>query len=217
MQQLNSGYYSDNWKEKGRRNGFPLLYNLWIYENMFDDDCPKRQDWLARYPAMWIVIPAVFRHWKDGRRISFTLHRPHRVVEKVRREGPGQPVPDSRLGDEEAVEAFTCTPLIRNLGIDYGREGKRQGRYLLGRWLRTVCLSVYSGCGGGKCPYGFLSVSGTGTSSVCQTDKILYEGDGTCRREAWDVDGFCGRMISAHRNPAFFSLGNFPGSFQALL
>ena len=97
MQQLNRQDIIRIIEGKGAAERVPLLYHLWIYENMFDDDCQKRQDWLTQNPCDVDHIPAVSGHNGRAEGGSF-LFLGSAGGEKYGGEGPGQPVPDSGLG-----------------------------------------------------------------------------------------------------------------------
>lgn len=180
MQQLNRQDIIRIIEGKGAAERVPLLYDLWIYENMFDDDCQKRQDWLAQYPCdvdhKFLQFPGTTEGWKEDP--SFFWAPPG--VKSTEGKGLDSQFLIADWEDEETVEAFYATFPDPESPALITEEKVKDGRYLLGRWWDCLFERLWRLRGNGKCPYGFLSVSGTDTSSVCQTDKILYESDGTC-------------------------------------
>lgn len=55
---------------RGHAERVPVLYDLWIGENVFDNDAEKREQWLERYPRdvedIFLLMPDVFEGKEDA-------------------------------------------------------------------------------------------------------------------------------------------------------
>lgn len=134
MQQLNRQDIIRIIEGKGAAERVPLLYDLWIYENMFDDDCQKRQDWLAQYPCdvdhKFLQFPGTTEGWKEDP--SFFWAPPG--VKSTEGKGLDSQFLIADWEDEETVEAFYATFPDPESPALITEEKVKDGRYLLGRW-----------------------------------------------------------------------------------
>lgn len=119
---------------KGHAKRVPLLYDLWIGQNMFDDSAEKWKTWQSQYPCdvdhIFVNMPGLTEGPKEDP--NYFWAAPGVKV------GGGKGLDTQCViedwEDEEAVEAFFDSfPDPDSPALIPGPKQK-DGRYLLGRW-----------------------------------------------------------------------------------
>lgn len=109
----------------------PLLYDIWIYDNVFGDNPDKRLEWLEQYPCdvddVFLQMPGMTEGPKEDP--DFYWAAPGTSCAK----GQGLDA-QCLIEDWEDAEAFYATfPSPESPALIAGKKEK-DGRYLLGRW-----------------------------------------------------------------------------------
>ena len=193
----------------------PLMYDIWIYDNMFGDDPQKRQAWLQQYPCdvdhIFMQFPGITEGPKEDPDFFWGIPGAAPV------EGAGL---DSQClirdwEDEEAVEAFYASfPDPDSPALIVGNK-QRDGRYLLGRWWDCFFERLWRLRGMENALTDFYLYPEQVHRLFDRLSKF-YMRVMERAKEAWDVDGFLYQMISGHRRRRSFHW-IFSGNFLRII
>ena len=116
---------------KGAAERVPLLYDLWIYGNLFGDSAEKRAEWLKKYPCdvqeVFLQMPGVTEGPAEDP--DFYWAMPGTKLEENIGLDSQCLIPDW----EEAEEFYRTFPDPESVALIPSKV-ERDGRYLLGRW-----------------------------------------------------------------------------------
>lgn len=116
---------------RGAAARVPLLYDIWIYDNVFQDNAGKRKEWLEQYPCdvddIFLQMPGMTEGPKEDSDFYWAA--------------PGKkPIEAKGLDDrcmiddwEDAEEFYHTFPDQESPALIVEKKVK-DGRYLLGRW-----------------------------------------------------------------------------------
>lgn len=119
---------------KGRAERIPLLYDIWIYDDVFGEDAEAHQKWQAKYPCdvdhIFLNMPGMTEGYEEDP--DFFWAPPG----KSNQEGAGL---DAQCvledwEDEEEVESFYRTFPDPESVVLIREKKEKDERYLLGRW-----------------------------------------------------------------------------------
>jgi len=116
---------------RGAAKRVPLLYDIWIYDNVFHNNQEKRKEWLKSYPCdvdeVFLQMPGTTEGYPEDQDFFWGI--------------PGKQCKEAKGLDsqcliedwEEAEEFFSSFPDPDSKALITGKKEK-DGRYLLGRW-----------------------------------------------------------------------------------
>ena len=213
MQQLNRQDIIRIIEGKGAAERVPLLYHLWIYENMFDDDCQKRQDWLTQYPCDVDHKFLQFPGTTEGRKEDPSFFWAPPGVKSTEGKGLDSQFLIADWEDEEAVEAFYTTFPDPESPALITEEKVKDGRYLLGRWWDCLFERLWRLRGMENALMDFYLYPEQVHRLFARLTKF-YMRVMERAKEAWDVDGFFVSDDIGTQKSAFFSLEIFREFFK---
>ena len=128
---------------RGRASRVPILYDMWIYNNIFDGDDEARAQWLAKYPKdiqiVDINLPVAFDAPEDDPQYMWA---PRKMEEQSDVGIDAQCVIEDWEEEEEEFYANFPSPEYKGL---IGNNPAPDGRYRLGRswfWLFERLWSI---------------------------------------------------------------------------
>ena len=190
-----------------------MLYDLWIYGNVFGNDPKAHADWQSRYPcdvdSIFLNMPGMTEGPEEDP--GFYWAPPGVRLQ----EGVGL---DSQFvledwEDEDKVEAFFSTFPDADSPALISCEKRKDGRYLLGRWWYCYFERLWSLRGMENALTDFYLYP----DEVHRLFEKLTEFYMRCMeraKEAWDVDGFFVSDDIGTQNAPFFSLEIFREFFK---
>ena len=198
---------------KGRAERIPMLYDLWIYGNVFGEDAQAHAEWQSQYPcdvdSIFLNMPGMTEGPKEDP--GFFWAPPGVQVQ----EGVGL---DAQCvlkdwEDEEEVEAFFNTFPDPDSPALIPSKKPGDGRYLLGRWWYCYFERLWSLRGMENALMDFYLYP----DEVHRLfDKLthFYMRCMERAKEAWDVDGFFISDDIGTQNAPFFALDIFREFFK---
>ena len=197
----------------GRAKRVPLLYDLWIYDNMFGNDEMAHQKWQQQYPCdvddVFLNMPGMTEGPKEDP--DYFWAPPG--VRNISGRGLDEQCVLEDWEDEETVEAFFRTfpnpesPALINCKKEKG------SRYLLGRWWYCYFERLWS----------LRGMENALTDFFLYPDEIhrlfakltdFYMRCMERAKEEWDVDGFFVSDDIGTQTGPFFSLEIFREFFK---
>lgn len=198
---------------KGHARRVPLLYDLWIYSNAFEEDEEKFRQWQSQYPCdvdtVFLGMPGLTEGYPEDP--DFYWSAPGKV--NVGGKGLDTQCVIEDWEDEEAVEAFYETFPDPESPVVIPGPKKKDGRYLLGRWWYCYFERLWS----------LRGMENALTDFYMYPEEIHRLFDRLTKfyirlmeraKEAWDVDGFFVSDDIGTQKAPFFSLGIFREFFK---
>ena len=116
---------------KGSAERIPILYDIWIYDNMFGNDPDKRLKWLEQYPCdvdeVFLQMPGMTEGPAEDPEFYWAAPGSRCL------EGKGLDAQCLLQDWEDADTFYSSFPSPESPGLIVGKKEK-DGRYLLGRW-----------------------------------------------------------------------------------
>lgn len=198
---------------KGRAERIPLLYDLWIGDNVFGGDAEAYQNWLKQYPCdvdgVFVEMPGMT---EGPEKDPAYFWAPPGATQQ---DGVGLDaqcvIPDWE--DEEKIEAFFQSFPDPESPVLIPGKKEKDGRYLLGRWWYCFFERLWSLRGMENALTDFYMYP----EEVHRLfDKLtnFYMRCMERAKEAWDVDGFFVSDDIGTQNAPFFSLEIFREFFK---
>ncbi len=198
---------------KGRAERIPLLYDLWIYNNMFGEDEKIYQEWQRQYPCdvdeVFLNMPGMTEGPAEDP--AFFWAPPGARSQ----EGKGldaQCVLEDWENEEEVETFFQTFPDPESPAL-ITCEKEKDGRYLLGRWWYCFFERLWSLRGMENALTDFFLYP----DEVHRLFSRLTDFYMRCMeraKEAWDVDGFFVSDDIGTQTGPFFSLEIFREFFK---
>lgn len=116
---------------RGEAKRVPLLYDIWIYDNVFENNPRKREAWISRYPCdvdeVFLQMPGMTKGPEED--TDFFWSAPGKTCTG------GRGLDDQCLIEdwEDAEDFYRTFPDPMSPALITGKKDK-DGRYLLGRW-----------------------------------------------------------------------------------
>lgn len=116
---------------KGSAERIPILYDIWIYDNMFGNDPDKRLKWLEQYPCdvdeVFLQMPGMTEGPAEDPEFYWAAPGSRCL------EGKGLDAQCLLQEWEDADTFYSSFPSPESPALIVGKKEK-DGRYLLGRW-----------------------------------------------------------------------------------
>ncbi len=195
---------------KGAAPRIPLLYDVWIADNVFGGDPAKREQWFRRYPCdvdeIFLTMPGMTQG--PPRDPDFFWAAPGTVYDET-----GGMDARSVLEDwEDAEEFYRTFPDPESPALVEG-EKKKDGRYLLGRWWYCYFERLWSLRGMENALTDFLLYPEE-VHRLFSRLTSFYLRSMERAKEKWDVDGFFVSDDIGTQTGPFFSLEIFREFFK---
>lgn len=198
---------------RGHAERVPILYDLWIHENVFGDNKQEWKKWQSQYPCdvedIFVKIPGMTQGPEED---------PSYFWAAPGTESSGGAAMDNRCvipdwEDEEAVEAFYDSFPNPDSPAAIQNTIEKDGRYLLGRWWYCFFERLWS----------LRGMENALTDFYLYPDEIhrlfgrlaeFYMRIMERAKEEWDVDGFFVSDDIGTQTAPFFSLEIFREFFK---
>lgn len=198
---------------KGRAKRIPLLYDMWIYDNMFGDDEKTHREWQSQYPCDVDEVPMNMPDLTEGTKEDPNYFWAAPGVKLNNNKGLDQQCVLADWEDEEMVEAFFRTFPDPESPALLTCEKERDDRYLLCRFWFCFFERLWS----------LRGMENALTDFYLYPDEIhrlfsrltdFYMRCMERAKEKWDVDGFFVSDDIGTQTGPFFSLEIFREFFK---
>lgn len=126
---------------KGAAERVPLLMDIWIYDNVFENDPEKREKWLSRYPRdireVFLQMPGMFEAPAEDPDYCWT------TKDMVKDETKGLDA-QSVIEEWENAEEFYRTFPSADSPAMINKKAEKGDQYLLGRWWYCLFERLWS-------------------------------------------------------------------------
>lgn len=126
---------------KGAAERVPLLMDIWIYDNVFENDPEKREKWLSQYPRdireVFLQMPGMFEAPAEDPDYCWT------TKDMVKDETKGLDAQSVIEEWEDAEEFYRTFPSADSPAL-INTKAEKGDQYLLGRWWYCLFERLWS-------------------------------------------------------------------------